>query len=237
MKKIFLSIFAALLICFFMTTSIFGEESTDAVVTETDTAEEVVTESVVATEALTETDTEATALQVSDTETQTWSGALASFVKENFTETSLSAFALALLSFCVEHFMSNKNLKKNMGVLNGNAIEIATSSAESIKNNTTALEKLMGQVTLTLNAISKTAQERDALEAALKESRELMNSVVVACSESSELVANLLLMSKIPNSKKEEMYAKYLESVKGLKAIQMPAMLHESEEVSANDTE
>ena len=47
-----------------------------------------------------------------------------------------------------------------------------------------------------------------------------MKGVIIAASTNSELLANLLLMSKIPNSKKEEMYATYLEADKALKGVQ-----------------
>ena len=154
--------------------------------------------------------------------TETWSGAIAGFFKENFTETSLTAFAIALLTFCLEHFSSNKNLKSHIGILNGNAIEIAETSAKNAAANAEVLEALKGEVTkwmetmenkisITLNVVTKTAEERAALESALAQNRELMNKVIIAAAENSDEIANLLLMSNIPMSKKEEMYARHYE--------------------------
>lgn len=167
---------------------------------------------------------------IENAKAETWSGAFLGFIKENFTESSLIAFALALASFCIEHFSSNKNLKKHIGILNGNAIEIAETSAKKTDDNTQQLqlmkeqmtawqEALEGKISLTLNVVTKTAEEREALEAALAKNNDLMNKAVIALMENSDEIANLLLMSNIPTSKKEEMYNNHYEAVKAIKGV------------------
>ena len=160
----------------------------------------------------------------------TWSEKLANFIRANVTETSLVTFAMALIAFCIEHLTSNKKLRNNIGVLNNNAIEIANTSATKTEENTKELsslkdaislfmDSLLGRVNDTLGTISKTAEERDELEKKLAENNKLLERTIIAVKDCSDMVANLLIMSNIPNSKKEEVYSRHLELVKLLEDI------------------
>lgn len=161
----------------------------------------------------------------------TWSRKLVNFIKANVTETSLMTFALALLAFCIEHFSSNKKLKNHIGILNNNAIEIANTSAGKTEENTKEFAALKNEMALfmdsllvkvndTLKSVVKTSEERDELEKKLAENSKLLEKAIIAVEDSADTVANLLIMSNIPNSKKEEIYSKHVAAVNSLKEIE-----------------
>lgn len=161
----------------------------------------------------------------------TWSERLVNFIKANVTETSLMTFALALAAFCIEHFSSNKKLKNHIGILNNNAIEIANTSAGKTEENTKELAALKDEMALfmdsllvkvndTLQSVVKTSEERDELEKKLTDNNKLLEKAIIAVNDSSDTVANLLIMSNIPNSKKEEIYSKHVAAVNSLKEIE-----------------
>ena len=161
----------------------------------------------------------------------TWSRKLVNFIKANVTETSLMTFALALLAFCIEHFSSNKKLKNHIGILNNNAIEIANTSAGKTEENTKEIAALKNEMALfmdsllvkvndTLKSVVKTSEERDELEKKLAENSKLLEKAIIAVEDSADTVANLLIMSNIPNSKKEEFYSTHVAAVNALKEIE-----------------
>lgn len=151
-------------------------------------------------------------------------------VKEKFPEIALFLASLAM-TVLISH-LKNK-LTASMGVMNNNAITMATSSAEAIK---TGLEKMgymsskfeegMQMMSSLLGEIRKNAEEKDKVESMLHQVENYLKTAKLANVEFANELAELLNLSNIPNAKKDEMYARHTSAVHELEAM---------EEVMSND--
>lgn len=151
-------------------------------------------------------------------------------VKEKFPEIALLLASLAM-TVLISH-LKNK-LTASMGVMNNNAITMATSSAEAIK---TGLEKMsymsskfeegMQMMSSLLEEIRKNAEEKDKVENMLHQVENYLKTAKLANVEFANELAELLNLSNIPNAKKDEMYARHTSAVHELEAM---------EEVMSND--
>ena len=145
-------------------------------------------------------------------------------VKEKFPE-----IAILLVSLALSIFISRLKTKltTSMGVMNNNAINIAKSSDAATKANlekmeymTTKFEEGIQMMSSLLEEIRKNAEEKKSLEDTLNSVESFLAVSKMATLEMSNEVADLLLLSNIPNSKKEELYARHTKAVHELEAVE-----------------
>lgn len=188
---------------------------------------------------------------------------IVNFVTENYTESSLISFAVALILFIFSIFKNYKSLKGTMGVMNNNAVKIAEDSYKAIDasfievkdvaqssvtavrdalseaNNviqtitdgnsetmTNMMTKAEGIITTVesfkelietfLARIGSSEDDKALLETTLAESDKSLRDLKGAVLANANMVAELLLLANIPNSKKEELYSKHLSSLKAI---------------------
>lgn len=139
------------------------------------------------------------------------------YVKEHFEEICVLVGG-GLLAFY--EGIVRKKMNGSIGTLNNNAITIANDSAKAIKDGKkamdTGVEKMQAvadkinrfeeKIDLFLEKVEKAYAEKQSLEA-------LLNSTKLACLEMSNEVAELLVLANIPQSKKEELYARHTQAV------------------------
>lgn len=220
MKKILVFILCAMLI-FALPIVAYAEEGDSATIEQT----EEVTENLPS-ENETATEGEISPPEEDKPITET----IAECIKEKFPEIAILLVSLAMTAF-ISH-LKNK-LTTSMGVMNNNAITMATSSAEAIN---TGLEKMgymankfeegMQMMSSLLGEIRKNAEEKDHLENMLIQVESYLKTAKLANIEFANELAELLNLSNIPNSKKEELYARHTKSIHELEA---------AEEVMSND--
>ena len=126
-------------------------------------------------------------------------------------------------------------LNKSITTLNNNSVAVAENSATTIGE---ALETMGGfaeQVTAYKNAmvealeeIRRNDEQRVSLEESLAEVAKYLKATRMANIEFANEVAELLILANIPNSKKDELYARHLAAVNAIK---------EAESIVAETTE
>lgn len=109
---------------------------------------------------------------------------------------------------------------KAIATVNNNAVNVSTDSKTAIDTANAKMEAVRtavvgyeGKIDELLNAFSVTAEEKKRLETKLDEVNNHLKTAKLASMELANEVAELLVLANIPNSKKEELYARHLAAV------------------------
>lgn len=201
MKKIFVIMLCAMLI-FALPVFAYASEGDPATVTE-----EIATEE-----------------EASVTET------IVEYVKSHIEEVSVIA---TLLITIVYEIRKHGKLNGSIGTLNNNAITIAENGATAVKAALTEVADIAEVVkgykeefTSLLSEMRHSLEEKQNLETTLAHVETFLKTAKLATLELSNEVAELLVLANIPNSKKDELYARHTKAVHELEAV---------EEVMSND--
>lgn len=217
MKKIFALILCAMLICATPIVA-FAEEGENATeVTENTSVEEMVTES-----------------EISASE-ETLPDKIIDFITENYEGSTFLSLAITVVVYTFFAIKKHKSLNGTIGVLNNNAVTVASNSTKVI---TDAMEKIVAiaevvkghreDIVALLEEIRKNAEEKESLEDMLRTVTKALETSKMASMEFADEVAELLVLANIPNAKKEELYARHRAAVDALKTA-------EKTEVITND--
>ena len=121
----------------------------------------------------------------------------------------------------------HKSLNGSIGTLNNNAIKVAENSAATIKEVLTEANEIANvvktykdEIATLLGEVRKNAEEKKNLEDTLKSVDAFLRTAKLATVELSNEVADLLLLANIPNSKKEELYARHTKALQELDAVE-----------------
>jgi hypothetical protein len=146
------------------------------------------------------------------------------YVTSHLEELSV-IFALIASAF-YDKIVRNK-MNGSIGVLNNNAIAVAKNSEENIakvlaeaKDMAKVVESYKEEIGALLGEIRKSAEEKKSLEETLDNVETFLKTAKLATLEMSNEVADLLLLANIPNSKKEELYARHTKAVHDLEAVE-----------------
>lgn len=152
------------------------------------------------------------------------------YVTEHVEE--LSVMGTLLLTVFYE-IRKHKNLNSSIGTLNNNAIAVAENSSSAIKTALSGVEdvaKVVSEYKAVIEnflaEMRKSAEEKKSLEETLKHVETFLKSTKLATLELSNEVAELLVLANIPNSKKDELYARHTKAVHEIES---------AEEVTSND--
>lgn len=111
-------------------------------------------------------------------------------------------------------------LTGSIGTLNNNAIAVAENSATTIKAALIEVADIAGVVKnykeefeSLLEEVRKSAEEKKSLEETLTHVETFLKTAKLATVELANEVAELLVLANIPNSKKDELYARHRAAV------------------------
>lgn len=111
-------------------------------------------------------------------------------------------------------------LNKSIGTLNNNAVTVAESSAESIQQAvvvmsgvSTAVTEFKETIAQIVDEYKQTAEDNKELREKLVEFEKYLKVAKAANVELSNEVAELIILANIPNSKKDELYARHRAAV------------------------
>lgn len=146
------------------------------------------------------------------------------YIKSHVEEFSV-IFTLLLTIFY--EVRKHGKLNGSIGTLNNNAITVAEKSSAAIDN---ALGKVEGiaeivknykdEMASLLNEVRNSEEEKKALKIALEKVETYLNTAKLANIEFANELAELLCLANIPNSKKDELYAKHMKGVNELAAVE-----------------
>lgn len=133
-------------------------------------------------------------------------------------------------------------LNKTITTLNNNSVAVAENSAISIRTSLDGMEGVVAKVNeykdaviQALEEIRRNDAERASLEESLAEVSKYLKATRLANVELANEVAELLVLANIPNSKKDELYARHLAAVNAIAEAERIA--DEVTEVKENDAE
>jgi hypothetical protein len=122
------------------------------------------------------------------------------------------------------------NLNKSIGTLNNNAISIAENSATAIGTALNGVNKASAVVDgykINIEALlaeyRTTAEDRRRLEKMLVETENHLKTAKLANVEFANELAELLVLANIPNSKKDELYARHRAAVDAIACAEAEA--------------
>lgn len=130
---------------------------------------------------------------------------------------------------------SKKNIKKLLTVittLNNNSVSVAENSTVSIEDMKTVVKQYKDSMESMLDEIRRNHEERVELETSLTEVSKYLKATRLANTELANEVAELLILANIPNSKKDELYARHLAAVNSIAEAEKAV---EAEEVKENE--
>ena len=134
---------------------------------------------------------------------------------------------IAIIVSAVYRVRDGKKLNSSVGTLNNNAIAIAESSANTIKaaleevaDMANVVNKYKDDIATLLSEIRSNAEEKKSLEETLASVETFLKTAKLATLELSNEVAELLVLANIPNSKKEELYARHTKAVHELETVE-----------------
>lgn len=149
---------------------------------------------------------------------------ITSYVKKHIEEISVIGTLIVTMFYEVR---KHGKLNGSIGVLNNNAISVATNSAEAINKALAKVESIAGvvegykqEMSALLGEIRKTAEEKETIEQMLHQVDTHLKTAKLANVEFANELAELLNLANIPNSKKEEIYARHTKSVHELEAVE-----------------
>jgi hypothetical protein len=207
MKRIFALIFCVALMCA-MSVMVFAETETipeeTSLVTET-TAE---SETVSATEALAPEVTERTTFTTEE---------IVAWAKAHFEEISV---VVSILVSAIYTSKNRKLLNKSISDTNHNAITVSENNAATTSEALNLMRGYKAAAEASIQKIKDTSEEeKRKLYEALATATNALETSKLANIELANEVAELLVLANIPNSKKEELYARHMAAVKNISEV------------------
>lgn len=201
MKKLIAFVMCAFILVGVLTIGVFAEaETVEAVVP----AETIVEEPVVE-EPVEEDSFDITADMVVE------------YVQAHLEEISVIITLILTLFFNIR---KHKVLNKSIGTLNNNAITVAENSNSAIQTSLTTMDGVSAvvlgykqEIENLLGEFRTTAEAKKTLEQTVADLQAYLKTAKLANVELANEVAELLVLANIPNSKKEELYARHLAAV------------------------
>ena len=210
MKKILAILMCALLICTF--TVIASAEEAEA--TEIVTTEEIGTEAV----------DDPNDLSVDD---------IVDYVKSHAEEISVIVSLIVSAIYAVSR---NKKIHGSIATVNNNAITMSQNNMSAMSSMTDIVTQYKEEMASMLAEIRRNNEERASLEESLSEVSKYLKATRLANVELANEVAELLILANIPNSKKDELYARHLAAVNAIAEAESIAT-EQTEEVKENEDE
>jgi hypothetical protein len=203
MKKFLAILMCAFLLLTFTVTTFAEEIVIEEVVTEEAATEEVVTEGIVTEEVTPDESPDPFNFTVDD---------VLNWIKENYDKISV---VVTLFFYVLFSIRKARTLNNSITTVNNNAVNIASDSKTSLANS----EKVVKEY-------------QSKMESMFSENSKYLKATRLANLELANEVAELLVLANIPNSKKDELYARHLAAVNAIAEAESAV---ETEEVKENE--
>jgi hypothetical protein len=245
MKKFLAFIICAVLICA-STVVVFAEGDSPDVILPDDvveenvptTEEEAVESEISGAEAIPDEPTAEETTPLPDTSEEvplTGPEEIVEYIKTYFEEISV---IVSLICMAFYQARKHKLLNRSVGTLNNNAITVAENSDRTmqaalanVQTMSAVVEAYKNEMADMLAEIRQNTDEKKKLEDALAEVHEHLKQSKLANIEFSNELAELLVLANIPNSKKDELYARHRAAVDAISTAENIT----ASEVNTND--
>ena len=121
-------------------------------------------------------------------------------------------------------------LTKSIGTLNNNAVTVAEKSTASMADASNVINGYINEMSRLLEEVRANAEEKKLLQQSVNDTQTFLKSAKLANVELSNELAELLVLANIPNSKKEELYARHIAAVNAISAAEAEVVADVGEE-------
>ena len=205
MKKILALVLCAILMVFVFTVSIFAD------------GEEIVTEAIPTVEE-----------PVVDTAvTVTSAEQIIAYIKAHFEEISV---VITLILTAFYNVRKHKLLNKSISATNHNAITVSENSDRVISEALVMIDGYREEFKKLLEEYRVSEEEKRKLQKIVKEAMAYIKTAKLANVEFADELAELLVLANIPNSKKDELYARHIAAVNSISEAEESVTLTEVNE-------
>ena len=168
-------------------------------------------------------------------------GAVGALVSEKFEEWVLPhleeiSVVVTLIFTAFYNMRKHKLLSRSMGTMNHNTVTVAEQSARMMSQASAGLESAAlavkgyeARMEELLEAYRQSGEDRERLEADVREMREYCRTATQANVEFANELAELLSLANIPNYKKEEIGARHMAAVRSIAGIESETLSHTEE--------
>lgn len=153
---------------------------------------------------------------------------IVSYVKAHLEEISV---IVTLIFTAIYNVRKHQLLNRSMATLNNNAITVAENGRESMQNALTEMGSMANtvggyktEIEAVLLAYKDSAEENKQLKKTLDEIHTHLKQSKAANTEFANELAELLVLANIPNSKKDELYARHRAAVANINAMENEPM-------------
>lgn len=170
-----------------------------------------------------ETNTPATEKSEEQIEAELMTDKIIEYIQSRFEEISVILTLLLTLFYQVKKHAS---LNKSIGTLNNNAVAVAENSSSAIDKAldrmggvSSSVVEYIGRMDALLTEVRTNEEDKKKMQEALNTAMKYVESAKEANVEFANELAELLILANIPNSKKEELYARHRAAVDAIKAL------------------
>lgn len=158
---------------------------------------------------------------------------IVSYVKEHLEEISV---IITLIFTAIYNVRKHQLLNRSMATLNNNAITVAENGRESMQNALAEMGSMANtvggyktEIEAVLTAYKESSEENRLLKKTLDEVHSHLKQSKAANVEFANELAELLVLANIPNSKKDELYARHIAAVNNISAMEEPMEVTDGE--------
>lgn len=143
----------------------------------------------------------------------------------NFIKSHLDTITaiITMIGTTLVYIKKHGILNKTMTTMNNNTVAVSENSVATIKESLVNMQSMtnivMGykdEIAKLLEEVRQNADERAKLESSLAEVSDYLKATRMANVELANEVAELLVLANIPNSKKDELYARHLKAIEAI---------------------
>ena len=170
-----------------------------------------------------ENDTPTTEKSEEQIEAELMTDKIIGYIQSRFEEISVILTLILTLFYQVKKHAS---LNKSIGTLNNNAVAVAENSSSAINKAlseiggvSSAVTEYIGKMDDLLMGVRTNEEDKRKMQVALDTAMKYVESAKEANVEFANELAELLCLANIPNSKKEELYARHRAAVDAIKAL------------------
>lgn len=145
------------------------------------------------------------------------------YVKEHLEEISV------VVTLIVTVFLNAKKhgvLNTSIGTLNNNSVSIAQNALAEVTRVSSVVGEYTEKIEAFLTECRANAEDKEKLAGMLAKADTFIETAKLANKELANEIAELLVLANIPNSKKDELYARHLAAVNAISAAENTEVIH-----------
>lgn len=170
-----------------------------------------------------EEQTEAVVVETTEVAEPTVTEGIVEYVKGHIEEISV---IITLIVTVLLNAKKHGLLTTSIGTLNNNSVSIAQNALAEVTRVSSVVGEYTEKIEAFLSECRANAQDKEKLAGMLEKAEVFIESAKLANKELADEVASLLTLANIPNSVKDELYARHIAAVHAIEAVEHTEVTH-----------